>query len=197
MIDKEIQLILASKSPRRIELLERMGLRFKVMPANIEEIYPADMPAYEVPEFLAEQKVEHIWNSNNFSQDTVILGADSIVILGDVIYEKPKDPDDAFRMLAALSGKTHLVITGVCLKSAVQRLSFSGKSWVTFRPMDKDEIEQYIESAQPFDKAGSYGIQDWIGMCKVSEIRGTYTNIMGLPTDLVYEGLRQIKLGKL
>lgn len=197
MIDKEIQLILASKSPRRIELLERMGLRFKVMPANIEEVYPAEMSAYEVPEFLAEQKVEHIWNSNNFSQDTVILGADSIVILGDMIYEKPKDSDDAFRMLAALSGKTHLVITGVCIKSAVQKLSFSGKSWVTFRPMDKDEIEQYIESAQPFDKAGSYGIQDWIGMCKVSEIKGTYTNIMGLPTDLVYEGLRQIKLGKL
>ena len=124
--------------------------------------------------------------------DAIILGADSMVFLNDRIFEKPTDAADAFRMLAHLSGKTHTVITGVALVGRKKELTFASRTQVTMRPMDKDEIEYYIKHYQPFDKAGSYGIQDWMGHCKVSEIDGTYTNVMGLPVDLVYEGLRQL-----
>ena len=187
-----MDLVLASKSPRRKELLERMGLDFRIIPSEIEEIHPPNIHPMMLAEHLAQEKAIDVYGRLESSEHTIVLGADSVVILGDRIFEKPKDYDEAFSMLAHLSGRRHLVTTGVCLKSFSQTLSFSGKSYVTFRPLDKDEIDHYLRKYEPYDKAGSYGVQDWMGMCKVSSIEGTYTNVMGLPTDLVYEGLKQI-----
>lgn len=189
---EKLDLVLASKSPRRRELLERMGLNFRVVPSEVQEIHPPDIHPLMLAEHLAQEKAVDVFKRVEISDHTIVLGADSVVILGDKIFEKPTDYDHAFSMLAHLSGRRHLVTTGVCLKSTKRTLTFSGKSWVTFRAMNHDEIDFYIKTYKPFDKAGSYGVQDWMGMCKVSSIEGTYTNVMGLPTDLVYEGLNTL-----
>ena len=188
----QLDLVLASKSPRRKELLERMGLTFRIVPSLVEEIHPPGIHPLLLSEHLAQEKALEVFNRIDTNEDTVVIGADSVVILGERIFEKPKDYDEAFSMLAHLSGRQHLVTTGVCLKSNQQMLTFSGKSYVTFRPLDGDEIDFYLKTYEPYDKAGSYGVQDWMGMCKVSSIEGTYTNVMGLPTDLVYEGLKNM-----
>ena len=184
------KVILASKSPRRSELLGRMGIDFEIIPSDIEEIHPEGLSPFLVPEHLAEQKANAVLKEVENPGNTIVIGADSVVILNGKIFEKPANASEAFRMLSHLSGRTHTVVTGVALISSSKKMVFSAKTEVTFRPMDKDEIEMYIEEYRPFDKAGSYGVQDWMGMCKVSELKGTYTNVMGLPTDLVYEGLK-------
>lgn len=167
-----------------------MGLNFEIIPSTVEEVYDKKMNPLQVPEYLAEIKAVQVSQSLD-SKEVIVIGADSVVILNGIIFEKPKDENDAFRMLAHLSGKTHTVVTGVCMIHGEEKVIFSGKSEVTFREMDAPEIERYIQQYQPFDKAGSYGIQDWLGLCKVSQIHGTYSNVMGLPTDLVYEGLKR------
>lgn len=185
------RLILASKSPRRSELLRAAGIPFEVFTQDVDESIEDEVNPYLVAEILAKRKGQAAWQSIG-GPETIVLSADSIVILNEKIFEKPKDAEEAFNMLAHLSGKTHTVVTGVALMSQARSISFSSKTEVTFRPMNKEEIEYYISNFQPFDKAGSYGIQDWIGLCKVSEIQGTYSNVMGLPVDLVYEGLKQM-----
>lgn len=185
------RLILASKSPRRSELLTAAGIPFEVFTQDVDESIGGDINPYLVAEILAKRKGAAAWELKG-AHNTIVLSADSVVILDDNIFEKPKDAEQAFNMLAHLSGKTHTVVTGVALKSHSKSISFSSKTMVTFRPMNKEEINFYISEYQPFDKAGAYGIQDWIGMCKVSEIQGTYSNVMGLPVDLVYEGLKQM-----
>lgn len=185
MIQRPI--ILASKSPRRSHLMREAGFAFTVKTNEVAEDYPADMPAEEVAPYLAQKKARA---SRDFiKNDEIILAADSIVIQDNTIYEKPKDYEDAVRILTALSGKAHLVITGVCILDSEKELVFSGISKVHFEPLSQAEIAFYVKTYQPYDKAGAYAIQEWIGLCKIAKIEGTYSNIMGLPVDLVYRHL--------
>jgi septum formation protein len=183
------KLILASQSPRRRQLLEQAGFNFEVRVNPIDESYPADMPVEEIAAFLARAKAEA---ARGFIQgDEIVLAADSVVILGNTVYGKPEDAEDARRILRALSGNAHRVITGVCLLSLQQERVFSGESKVFFAPLSEEEIDYYVHTCQPFDKAGAYAIQEWIGLCKIRHIEGTYANVMGLPVDLLYEELRR------
>lgn len=188
VLDKSI--ILASKSPRRSQLLQQAGFKFTVKARSIDESYPAAMIPEKVAPFLAEKKAIAVQDFLEKSSD-IILTADSVVLLDNKIYEKPKDYTDAVRILSALSGNAHQVITGVCLMSKEKKKVFSGVSTVYMDPLSPQEIEFYIKTYQPYDKAGAYAIQEWIGLCKISKIEGTYANIMGLPVDLVYQELSQ------
>jgi len=184
----ELPIILVSKSPRRRQLLEQAGFQFTIKPQDVPEDYPDDMPVEEVAPFLAQKKVRA--SMHELEGNGVLLGADSVVILDGVIYEKPKDRADAQRILRELSGREHTVITGVCLANAKQERVFSGVSRVHFDKLSDEEIDFYIDKYQPYDKAGAYAIQEWIGLCKINKIEGTYANIMGLPVDLVYQELQ-------
>ena len=181
------KIILASQSPRRSQLLEQAGFHFEVKVKPIDETFPEDMPVDEVAPYLARQKAEAA--RAFITSDEIILTADSVVILGNTIYGKPVDFEDARRILRALSGNTHRVITGCCLLSKDRERVFSGESKVEFGPLSDEEIDYYIQTYQPYDKAGAYAIQEWIGLCKIDRIEGTYSNIMGLPVDLVYREL--------
>lgn len=184
----EYPLILASASPRRAQLLRQAGFRFEVHPQGIEETYPDRMPPEEVAPYLAQRKAQA---ANGLLTDDrkIILAADSVVILRGRIYEKPRDAADAHRMLSDLSGSEHTVITGVCLRARHHERVFSGVTQVQFAPLTESEIHYYVAQCQPFDKAGSYAIQEWIGLCKITRIQGTYANVMGLPVDMVYREL--------
>ena len=182
-------IILASKSPRRSQLLELSGIPFTIKAKDVDESYPADMNVEEVAPFLAKKKAQA--SIELIGTDDILLTADSVVILNGKIYEKPKDYDDAFRILNELSGSVHTVITGVCMLSQNKERVFSGVSKVHVEAMSKEEIEYYINTYQPFDKAGAYGVQEWVGTCKISKIEGTYTNIMGLPVNLIYKELME------
>ena len=183
------KLILASKSPRRSQLLREAGFQFEIKTKNVEENYPNHLTPQEVPLFLAEKKATAC--QEFLEKDKIILAADTIVTKGKNIYEKPKDKKDAKRILKKLSGKWHEVITGVCLLSKQKKISFIGISKVKLEKLTPKEIDYYIEKFQPYDKAGAYAIQEWIGWCKISKIKGTYSNIMGLPVDLVYRHLQK------
>ncbi len=180
-------LILASKSPRRRQLLEEAGFTFTVCGLEVDEDFPSDMPVEEVAEYLARRKAQA--GRHLIQGDEILLSADSVVIREGRIYNKPEDYADAFRMLRLLSGAQHTVITGVCLLAAEREHSFSERSEVFFEPLTDEEIDFYIRRYQPFDKAGAYGVQDWIGLCKVSRIEGSYANVMGLPVHRVYAEL--------
>lgn len=186
---KNHALILASNSPRRSELLTRAGIPFTIRTQDVEEIYPDDLPTAEVAEFLAKLKANAA--RPTLGEKEIILGADSIVILDDTIYGKPKDTADAHRILSELSGRMHQVITGVCLISKEKEVSFSAVSKVWMGKLSAEEITYYIENYKPFDKAGAYAIQEWIGLCKIEKIEGTYDNIMGLPVGAVYRALEE------
>lgn len=186
-------LILASKSPRRKQLLTDAGFtNFIVKTKEVDESYPVDMPASQVAQFLAEKKATECADFLE-RYEQILIAADSIVVLGEQIFEKPTDRTDAIRILSALSGRKHQVITGVCLLSKDKKVSFSGISDVYMDTMSLDEIHYYIDKYQPYDKAGAYAIQEWIGHCKISKIEGTYPNIMGLPVALIYKNLQKIK----
>jgi septum formation protein len=181
------KIILASQSPRRKQLLAEAGFSFEIKASDVEETYPSEMPVMQVPEFLAHKKA---MASKVFAlENEIIIASDCVVILEGVIYGKPESYDDAVRILRALSGKMHQVVTGVCLMDNEQTVLFSGIANVYFKEINDDEIRYYIEKFKPYDKAGAYAIQEWIGLCKIEKIEGTYSNIMGLPMDLVYEKL--------
>lgn len=180
-------IILASKSPRRSQLLQEAGIPFTVKAKEVDESFPDDMPSEEVAEFIAKKKATA--SLDLIGPNDILLTADSIVLLDDVIYEKPKDYDDAVRILTKLSGSVHQVITGVCMLSQNKEVTFSSVSHVHIDSLSQEEIEYYVKNFEPYDKAGSYAIQEWIGLCKISKIEGTYTNIMGLPVDAVYREL--------
>lgn len=182
-------LVLASKSPRRSQLLREAGFEFTVRALEVEEDYPADLPTEAVAEFLARKKARA--GAPSLSEQEILLAADSIVVLDGTIYGKPPDYEAALRTLRALSGRTHIVYTGVCLLSREKEVSFTGISHVTFAPITDAEIDYYLRTFHPYDKAGAYGVQDWIGLCKVARLEGTYANVMGLPVDLVYAGLQE------
>jgi septum formation protein len=181
-------IILASKSPRRSQLLREAGFEFRVKTFDVEEDFPEDMPVEEVAPFLAEKKAAA---ARHLIEDReIVLSADSVVILDNVIYNKPADEQEAHAMLRKLSGRDHIVITGVCLLGKEKKVVFSGLTRVWFEELSDAEIEFYIRHFKPFDKAGAYGAQDWIGHCKISRIEGSFQNVMGLPTQLVYEALK-------
>lgn len=181
------QVVLASNSPRRQELLTKLGLDFIVKPSLGEENYPSSLAPEMVAEFLASQKADWF---NEFENNELYITADTVVILNGIILGKPNTEEESRQMLSNLSGATHDVITGVCLKSKEKSKSFSVKTKVVFRELSDLEIDYYVLNFQPFDKAGSYGIQEWIGMIGITEIQGSYFNVMGLPTHVLFEELK-------
>lgn len=183
-------ILLASKSPRRRQLLEALGCSFRIVEQNIEESFPEDLPKAQVPIYLAEQKAAAV--REQLQAGEVILASDTIVLQDDTIFHKPKDHQDALRILRALSGRQHKVITGVCLLGEDQQISFSDTALVHFAPLSEEEMNYYIQTFQPYDKAGAYAIQEWIGLAKITKIEGTYNTIVGLPTQKVYEALQKI-----
>ena len=185
-----LSIILASASPRRAGLLRETGFHFSVRTRTVEEDYPPELPADQVPEYLALLKAQ-AQKDYLIKNNDVLITADSVVILNDRILGKPAGREEARTMLMALSGQKHRVITGVCLCSLSRQLSFSVCSTVTMANMDPDEIDYYIDTYQPYDKAGSYGIQEWIGFTHIQRIEGSYTNIMGLPMRELYAALKE------
>src|SRR5687768_10171226 len=178
-------ILLASKLPRRQELLAAAGLKFQLIDIDVEETYPDEMAVENVPEFLARKKAEAAIPF--LSADQLILAADSVVIKDGEIFGKPGDRDHAIEMIRTLSGHKHLVITGVFICDDHNGVGFSEYTYVWFDKISDEEIEYYVNHFQPFDKAGAYGIQEWIGWAKVSRIEGSYANVMGLPVQRVYE----------
>lgn len=188
-------IILASNSPRRKELLDGLDVEFRtwVIP-DIDESYPADLPADETAEYIAQKKAAPYFTEQYVSgvgDDDVVLTADTVVILENEVLGKPKDEDDACRMLRKLSGKTHHVITGVCLTSKKKQSHFSVKTDVTFADLTDEQIKYYVENYKPLDKAGAYGVQEWIGYVGVTNLNGSYFNVMGLPVQRIYTELNQ------
>ena len=186
---KKYQVVLASKSPRRQELLRGMGVDFEILTKETDETFPSEMPLDEVPKHLGLQK-SLAFNENELPVDYLLITSDTVVICEGEILGKPKDRDDAVRMLRMLSGKTHRVVTGVTVRSAKKCESFAVSSDVTFAELDAEEIDYYIEHCKPFDKAGAYGIQEWIGYIGISGLEGSFYNVMGLPTRKLYECLK-------
>ena len=183
------KLILSSGSPRRQELLENSGIiPFEKRVKEIDESFSPDMDITQVASYLAREKAMAF---DHIAEEEIHLTADTVVICGDKIYGKPKDKQDAIATLSELSNNEHTVITGVCLRSSKEIYVFDDVSKVKISKMTLEEIEFYIENYKPFDKAGSYGIQDWLGICKVEYIHGSYSNIMGLPMQKVYEELKE------
>ena len=182
---KSYHLILASQSPRRQQLLSEAGLEYELSPRfECEEIFPNDLPASEVAEYLSRLKSEAY--PQVLADGDILLTADTVVVAEDRVLGKPTDKDDAFAMLRMLSGREHEVITGVTLRSTKQTKSFSAHSKVRFRQLSDEEIAYYIETYSPMDKAGSYGIQEWIGYVGIEGIEGSFFNVMGLPIQRVW-----------
>jgi septum formation protein len=184
------RLILASASPRRRELLQGLDLPVEITSVDIDETPPPGMANEDVAEHLARKKAE-AWKGD-LAKDQVLITADTTVVIGDTLLNKPENAADARRMLAALSGRTHRVVTGVCLRTASGLKSFSDIAEVTFAPLSSEEIAYYVERYSPMDKAGAYGVQDWIGYVAVERLNGSFYTVMGLPLHKVYDALRRL-----
>lgn len=183
------RLILASDSPRRKQLLSEAGFQFESGALPFDESYPPNIVKGQIGEYLATKKNEI--HRDHYDDDAVIITADTIVLKGDLLLEKPKDEKVAFDMIRRLSGACHQVITGVCVSDPDKRSIFSEVTQVFFRHLTDDEINHYIENFKPFDKAGAYGIQEWIGMIGITHILGSYYNVMGLPVEKLYTVLKE------
>lgn len=180
------KIILSSNSPRRRELLAGLDIPFEVkVLEGIDESYPDGLSVEEIPQYIAKEKAD----AYQVADDEIVLTADTVVVLDNEILGKPVDDADARRMLRALSGKTHKVITGVCLTSTERQRLFAVVSEVTFKSLSDDEIDYYITHYQPLDKAGAYGIQEWIGYVGVTALKGSYFNVMGFPVQRIYDEL--------
>jgi len=182
--DKKI--ILASRSPRRQMILTEAGIDFIVKPVDVLESYRSNVPIDEVARYIAEKKTKQF---PYLREKEIVMAADTTVIINETILGKPTDAEEAEQMLSSLSGKTHHVTTGVCIKDRHQMISFSDTTMVEFKVLTDKEIDYYIKNFEPFDKAGAYGIQEWIGMIGVTRIEGSYFTVMGLPIHKVYEAL--------
>jgi septum formation protein len=180
--------ILASKSPRRQQLLKSLGITFTVITKEVDEVYSPTLSNEEIPVFLAELKSKPFLNE--LSDGDLLITADTVVCLGREVLGKPKDYNDAFQMIQSLSGKEHQVITGVCLASKQKSHSFYSITNVQFKALTNDEINYYISEYKPFDKAGAYGIQEWIGSIGITHIEGSFYNVMGLPIQKLYEEIK-------
>ena len=184
---KKYDVVLGSNSPRRRELLNDMGVTFRVEAIRgIDEHYPASLPVEEIPVYLARIKAE----GHHMQPDELLITADTIVVLDEAVLSKPVSEADAHRMLRALSGRAHRVISGVCVTTVDRCESFADTSIVHFADLTDDEIDYYIEHYHPLDKAGAYGIQEWIGNIGISGISGDFYNVMGLPTRKLYQVLK-------
>ena len=187
---KNYNLILGTQSPRRHFLMKEAGFDFKIqIPEGIDEIYPESIDITDIPVFLAELKSS--WFENKLTEKDIVITADTIVILENQVLGKPQSRDEAIYMIQQLSGRAHDVITGVCFKTIDKLYSFSALSKVFFRQLSNLEIEYYIDNYKPYDKAGSYGAQEWIGYIAIEHIEGSYFNVMGLPIQLLYSELEK------
>ena len=185
------RVILASQSPRRKQLLEGLGISFEILVTDTDESFPAHLKAHEIPMFLAQKKSESITMAD-FGPNALVITADTIVWLDNNVLNKPADNKEAMEMLRHISGKTHEVFTGVCLKTMDQSSAFYAASKVTFRELSEAEIRWYVENFKPLDKAGAYGIQEWIGYIGIEHIEGSFYNVMGLPTQMLYRELEKL-----
>jgi len=179
-------LILASSSPRRQYLMREAGFNFRVQVPDIDESFPIEMPVRAVPKYLAEKKAR-VFESELTNE--IVISSDTVVILNDEILNKPLNRLDAINMLSRLSGHTHTVITAVCLLSKEKIDCFDDHTEVTFKKLTSEEISYYVDNYKPFDKAGAYGAQDWIGLVAIEKIIGSYFTVMGMPMHLVYTHL--------
>ena len=186
---KSYKIVLASKSPRRKQLLEELGISFEVKILDVEEVYPDDMPTEAIPAFLAELKAKPF--EKELTDDTLVITADTIVCCDHHVLGKPANYDEAFRMLKLLSGRVHQVATGVCIVTKHKKKTFTATSDVFFKELTDEEIDYYVRNFKPYDNAGAYGIQEWIGYIAVERIEGSYFNVMGLPVQRLYEELRK------
>ena len=187
---KNHRIILASGSPRRQQFLKELDVDFEIQLKDIEEIYPEHLQAEEITNFLAKLKASAF--ALDLDDNDILITSDTIVWLNNKALGKPKDYDDAFEMLTEMSGTTHKVITSVCLKTTVKEVVFYEETLVTFTKLSSDEIKYYLNNYKPFDKAGSYGIQEWIGLVAITKIEGSYANVVGLPTHRLYEEMMKL-----
>lgn len=184
-----MKVVLFSKSPRRQELLRLMGFDFRVLTKDVDESFPPALPVEEVAKYIAEKKA-HAFDGD--IQDEILITADTIVAIDNEVLGKPIDALDAKRMLQKLSGRTHQVFTGVAISYHNKITSFVDRTDVTFKEMTEAEMDYYINNYQPYDKAGAYGIQEWIGLTCLTSLNGSYTNVMGLPTEKLYRALANL-----
>lgn len=183
-----MNLLLASNSPRRKELLTQLGYQFDIVMIVVDESYPSDLKPHEIAEYVSAKKAKAF----DVNENEILLTSDTIVALDQKILLKPKDENEAFEMIKSLSGKVHQVYTAFTLKTVDSEISKTSKTDVEFSEISDEEIKFYIKTYKPFDKAGSYGIQEWLGMTKIKNISGSFYSVMGLPVDLVYEELRKL-----
>ncbi len=190
MVAQGYKIILASNSPRRKELLAGLDISFEVRVAkDIDESYPDHLPTRDIAEYISKKKASAY--QKMIADDELVITADTIVVLDHEVMGKPKDETDACRMLHELSGHTHQVITGVTLTTKERQISFSVETDVTFKRLTDEEVHYYVNHYKPYDKAGAYGIQEWIGYIGVTGLNGSYFNVMGLPVQRIYEALKQ------
>ena len=184
---KKYKIILASKSPRRQYLLKELGIDFAIRTKDVDESFPANLKAQEIPLYLCQKKADAF--QEELTDHTIVITADTIVWVENQVLNKPENFEDAVRMLQLLSGKMHEVFTGVCLKSKHKTKTFYAVTKVYFKILSQEEIEFYINNYHPYDKAGAYGAQEFIGYIAIDKIEGTYFNVMGLPLKELYENL--------
>jgi septum formation protein len=185
-----VPIILASKSLRRIDLMRQAGLQFTVQLAGeTDEVYPLELQREEIPLYLARLKADAFLQAVSIPDDTIVVTADTIVWIDNRVLGKPSGREDAIHMLETLSGNMHRVYTGVCLTTTRKQHAFSAESRVFFRKLTGEEITFYVDRCQPYDKAGAYGIQEWIGYVGIEKIEGSYYNVMGLPIQKLYHEL--------
>lgn len=184
---KGYNIILASGSPRRQQFLRELDIDFEIRLKDVEEVYPETLKGAEITDFLAELKASAL--TDTLSDNEILITSDTIVWHENKALGKPKDYEDAFAMIKTLSGKTHEVITSVCIKNGKKSNTFNETTKVTFNPLTDEEIKYYLDNYKPYDKAGSYGIQEWIGLIAIAKIEGSYANVVGMPVDKVYRHL--------
>ncbi len=184
-----MKIILASASPRRSDLMKMAGFTFEVRVRNTSETHPQEVVIEDIPLHLAERKAMAFFAE--IKEDEVVVAADTIVILNEMIFEKPQHREEAMVMLTALSGQTHKVVTGVCLLSRQKKITFRDETKVTFNVLSEKEIAFYVDNYTPYDKAGAYACQEWIGAVAIAKFEGDYFNVVGLPVNKVYQHLKE------
>ncbi|QEE50570.1 septum formation protein Maf [Flavobacterium alkalisoli] len=184
---KGYNVILASGSPRRQKFMKELDIDFEIRLKDVEEVYPENLQGAEITDYLAELKAAALLDT--LSDNDILITSDTIVWHNNKALGKPTDKDDAFTMLKALSGNVHEVITSVCIKSNSKSVIFNETTRVSFNTLSDDEINYYLDNYRPYDKAGAYGIQEWIGLVAIAKIEGSYVNVVGMPVDKVYQHL--------
>ena len=188
---KNYKIYLVSESPRRHQLLSEMGVDFEFMPVRVEEKYPSNLEPVEIAEYLSQLKLSPI-KMELFPDETIFIACDTIVVIDDQVIGKPTDEKDALQMLRKLSGKEHIVISGLTIATPVKKLTSHKQTLVKFKDFSDEELQYYVARYKPLDKAGAYGVQDWLGYVGIDYIQGSFYNVMGLPTKLLWDMLAEI-----